>query len=145
MDREMDFYQKLRLRFKEWLATEEGQRSKWAEYLMFAPDLFHLLCKLVMDKEVPAADRAKIAAAIVYFVSPIDLLPEALLGPLGFADDVVVAAWVLNGTVNRLDQDIIRSYWAGDEDVLQVLQRIIAAADQMLGSGLWNKIKHKFS
>jgi Uncharacterized conserved protein len=145
MDREMDFYQKLRIKFKEWLATDEGQTSKWAEYLMFAPDLFHLLCKLAMDKEVPAADKAKIAAAIGYFILPIDLLPEALLGPLGFADDVVVAAWVLNDTVNRIDQDIVRSYWAGEEDVLQVIQHIIAAADQMLGSGLWNKIKHKFS
>lgn len=145
MNQEMDFYQKLRLRFKEWMATDEGQNSKWAEYLMFAPDLFHLLCKLAMDNNVAATDKAKLAAAILYFVSPVDLLPEALLGPLGFADDVVVAAWVLNNMVNRIDQNIIRSHWAGEEDVLQVVQHIIGSADQMLGSGLWNKIKHKFS
>ncbi|MEA4925311.1 MAG: YkvA family protein [Syntrophomonadaceae bacterium] len=145
MDQEQDFYQKLRVRFKEWMATDEGQTSKWAEYLMFAPDLFHLLCKLAIDDNVAAADKAKLAGAVVYFLSPLDFLPEVLLGPLGFADDVVLAAWVLNNMVNRIDQDIVRSHWAGDEDVLQVIQRIIAAADQMLGSGLWNKIKHKFS
>ncbi len=145
MDQELDFYQKLRVRFKEWMATDEGQTSKWAEYLMFAPDLFHLLCKLAIDDDVAATDKAKLAGAIVYFLSPLDFLPEVLLGPLGFADDVVVAAWVLNNMVNRVDQDIVRSHWAGDEDVLQVIQRVIADADQMLGSGLWNKIKHKFS
>ncbi|MWC00387.1 DUF1232 domain-containing protein [Agromyces seonyuensis] len=28
------------------------------------------------------------AAAVVYTISPIDLIPELLLGPLGFADDL---------------------------------------------------------
>lgn len=145
MDHEMDFYQKLRIKFKDWLSTEEGQTSTWAEYLMFAPDLFHLLCKLAIDKGVSTQDKAKLAGAIVYFISPIDLLPEALLGPLGFADDIAVAAWVLNDLVNHIDQDIIRNHWAGEEDVLQVIQKIIGEADQMIGSGLWEKIKHKFS
>jgi len=145
VEHEMDFYQKLRVKFKDWMATDEGQTSKWAEYLMFAPDLFHLLCKLAIDKDVSVPDKAKLAGAIVYFISPIDLVPEALLGPLGFADDVVVAAWVLNDMINRVDQDIVRNHWAGEEDVLEVIQQIIAVADQMLGSGLWEKIKNKFS
>jgi len=145
MDHEMDFYQKLRVKFKDWLSTEEGQTSTWAEYLMFAPDLFHLLCKLVIDPDVSNQDKAKLAGAIVYFISPVDLLPEALLGPLGFADDIAVAAWVLNSMVNHINQDIVRNHWAGEEDVLQVIQKIIGEADQMIGSGLWDKIKHKFS
>ncbi|CAB4324740.1 MAG: DUF1232 domain-containing protein [Actinobacteria bacterium] len=33
---------------------------------------------------------ALIAACITYVVSPIDVLPEALLGPFGLPDDVVV-------------------------------------------------------
>ena len=35
------------------------------------------------------------AAAAVYIVSPIDLLPEALLTLPGLADDAVVAGWLL--------------------------------------------------
>lgn len=144
MEQEMDFYQKLRVKLKEWLTSEEGKTSKWAEYLMFAPDLFHLLCKLAIDTDVSVADKAKLAGAIVYFISPLDLVPEALMGSVGYADDIVVAAWVLNDMVNRVDQDIIRKHWAGEEDVLKVIQQIIGVADQMIGSGLWGKIKKKF-
>ena len=31
-----------------------------------------------------------VAGAIVYFISPFDLVPEALVGPLGYLDDAVV-------------------------------------------------------
>jgi uncharacterized membrane protein YkvA (DUF1232 family) len=31
-----------------------------------------------------------IAAVIVYVVSPFDLLPEALVGPIGYLDDLVM-------------------------------------------------------
>jgi len=31
-------------------------------------------------------------AALIYIVSPIDVLPEALLGPLGFLDDLIMIA-----------------------------------------------------
>jgi uncharacterized membrane protein YkvA (DUF1232 family) len=31
-----------------------------------------------------------VLGAIVYFLSPIDLLPEAFLGPIGYLDDILV-------------------------------------------------------
>lgn len=37
------------------------------------------------------------AAAVVYAVSPIDLIPELILGPLGFADDIGV--WSILGVL----------------------------------------------
>jgi len=36
-------------------------------------------------------------AAVVYAVSPIDLIPELVLGPLGFADDLGV--WSILGVL----------------------------------------------
>ncbi|HZK44122.1 MAG TPA: DUF1232 domain-containing protein [Syntrophomonadaceae bacterium] len=111
---------------------------------MFAPDLFHLLCKLTIDTDVPVEHKAKLGGAIVYFISPIDLLPEAFLGPIGYVDDIVVAAWVLNNMLNHLDPEIIRKHWAGEDDVLKVIQQIIGVADQMIGSGMWEKIKQRF-
>jgi len=91
------------------------------------------------------ADKAKLAGAIVYYLSPLDIIPEMLIGPLGFADDIAVAAYVLNQIINNNDPEIIRKHWAGEGEVLEIIQRILASADQMLGSGLWNKIKRKFS
>jgi uncharacterized membrane protein YkvA (DUF1232 family) len=92
-----------------------GKVTKWADYLLFAPDLFHLMCKVVVDEEVPPKERAKIAGAIAYFISPIDLLPEAFLGPIGYLDDIVVAAYVLHVVINRTGPEVVQRHWAGDE------------------------------
>ncbi|MCJ7595269.1 MAG: YkvA family protein [Desulfobacterales bacterium] len=148
-EKNYDFYQKLRSRTREWLRSEDGSSSKWAEYLMFAPDLFHLLCKLAMDSEVPVRERVKLAAAMAYFVSPFDLLPEALICFIGFADDIALAAYVLNSLVNHCDPEILRRHWAGDEDILVLVQKILKFGNRMskagvLGKGVWKKMKGMF-
>ena len=97
---ELDFYQTLRRKIQEW-ETKEGANHKWAEYILLAPDLFHLLCKLAIDKEVPTKDKAMLAGALAYFVSPIDLIPEAILGPAGYVDDIALAAFVLNSIITN--------------------------------------------
>ncbi len=43
---------------------------------------------------------ALLAAAVAYVVSPIDLLPEGLLGVFGLADDTVVLGWLVAALVN---------------------------------------------
>ncbi|OQC08005.1 MAG: hypothetical protein BWX76_00008 [Candidatus Cloacimonetes bacterium ADurb.Bin089] len=144
MDKELDFYQKLRQKIREWLQTEEGKNTKYAEYLMLAPDLFYLLCKLAFDKDVAVAAKANLAGAIAYFVSPIDLIPEGIVGPVGFLDDIVVSVWVLNGIINNTDPAIISKHWPGDEDLLEIVQQILGVADEMLGAGVFKKIKNMF-
>jgi uncharacterized membrane protein YkvA (DUF1232 family) len=141
-DQSYDFYQRLRSKIRDWLNTEEGKSSKWSEYLMFAPDLFHLLCKLSIDKDVPVREKAKLGAAIAYFVSPIDLIPEAIAGPLGYLDDIAIAAYVLNSIINNTNPEVVKKYWAGERDVLETISHILKAADENLGSGVWKKLKN---
>lgn len=142
-DKDRDFYQKLRETFRSWLQSEDGKNYKWADYLLFAPDLFHLLCKVVADADVPPREKAKIAGAIAYFVSPIDLLPEAFLGPIGYVDDIVVAAYALHLLVNRIGPEVVQRHWAGDADVLGVIQQILDVAEEMVGQRIWGKLKKK--
>ena len=141
-----DFYKKLRSKSREWLSTRNGKTNKWTEYLMFAPDLFHLLCKLAIDNEVPAKEKAKLVATIVYFVSPFDLMPEAFLGFIGFADDIALSAYVLNSMLNKCDPDILRRHWAGDQDILELVRKILrmgnkASQSGVLGKGVWSKVR----
>ena len=144
LDKE-DFYRRFRTRMHEWIKSDDGKVHKFADILLFGPDLFHLLCKLSLDENVPVGHKAKLAGAIAYFVSPVDLMPEIFLGPVGYADDIAVAAFVLNNMINDVDPEIVRNYWAGDEDVLKVIKQIVEVADNMVGSGLWSKLKGKFS
>jgi uncharacterized membrane protein YkvA (DUF1232 family) len=141
MEKELDFYEKLRKRIVNWLNTETGKRSKWADYILMVPDFFYLLIKLATDDEVPKDEKAKLILVIAYFISPIDLLPEAILGPLGFLDDLALSAYVLNGLLNKIDQKIVNKYWKGDDELLLLIKGILAKADEMIGSGLWEKIK----
>jgi len=135
-----DFYQQLRTRLSGWMKAK-GSKHQYAEYVLLAPDLFHLLCKLSVDKRVPVAEKARLAAAIAYFVSPVDLIPEAVVGPIGYVDDVALAAYVLNSIVNTTSPAVVRAHWAGDGDVLVVIRRILEVADEMVGSGLWKTLQ----
>jgi uncharacterized membrane protein YkvA (DUF1232 family) len=141
--KEQDFYQNLRMKMREWSTSSDGSTNKWAEYLMFAPDLFHLLCKLVLDKSVYVSDKTRLLAAIAYFISPVDLVPEALLGPAGFVDDIALAAYVINSIIKNTDAEVVSKHWAGDGEVLGVIQSILGVADEMVGRGLWKKLKKK--
>ncbi|MFZ5597528.1 MAG: YkvA family protein [Bacillota bacterium] len=140
-DQRMDFYQQLRCKISDWLATEDGRKSKWADYILLAPDLFHLLCKLALDRDVLITDKGKLAVAIAYFVTPVDLIPEIIAGPFGYVDDIALAAHVLNSIINNTDPEIVKKHWAGDGDILKTVQGIIKIADQMVGGSLWKKLK----
>ena len=59
---------------------------------------FKAMWKVLRDRRTPGWSKALfIVLAGLYLLSPIDLIPEALLGPLGLADDLVVIpflAWL---------------------------------------------------
>lgn len=45
-----------------------------------------------------------VAAGAAYVVSPVDLLPEAVLGVLGLADDAMVLGWVATTLVEETEK-----------------------------------------
>ncbi len=145
MDKEhLDFYQKLRNEVKQWVNKNVDKDNKWSDYILLAPDIFHLMCKLSVDKDVPTGKKVKLVAAIAYFISPIDLMPEGLIGPIGYLDDIALAAYVLNDLINEIDPQIIRKHWAGEKDILDLIKTILANADKMIGGKLWQKIRKRF-
>jgi len=143
-ERQSDFYQKIRKDVKHWLNDNLDKDNKWVDYILAAPDLFHLLCKLTADSKIPSNKKLKLVAGIAYFISPIDLLPEAFLGPIGYLDDIAVTAYILNDLINEVDPQIVRNHWAGDSDILDLIKTILANADKMIGSKLWKKIRKRF-
>ncbi len=139
-DPNQDYYQRLRRQIRDWLVSHEGKNSPWTEYLLFAPDLFHLMWKLSGDPDVDKGDKGRLVVAIAYFISPIDLIPEAFVGPVGYLDDIALAAFVLHGMINHTDPEVLRRHWAGDTDILVVIKQILASADKMMSSSIINKL-----
>jgi len=142
--KQKDFYRKLRDKVSEWFEKNADQKPEYANYILLVPDFFYLLIRLTLDDRIPAIDKAKFAGVIAYFFSPIDFLPEALLGPVGYLDDLVLACYVLNLYINKQDQagkEVVIDLWPGDQDVLNTIQSVLQKADEWLGSGLLKKIK----
>lgn len=119
----------------------EKKKFKYADILLLAPDFFHLMVKLSLDKRVPQEKKVKLVAAILYFISPLDFLPEMIFGPIGYMDDLALAAYVLNDFINGGDLDILYEHWAGESDILASIQNVLTVADHYLGKGLWQRIK----
>lgn len=86
------------------------------------PDLVRLIVRLVADPVLPRAAKVALAAAMVYLASPIDLIPDFV--PLvGYLDDLLVAALVVDGLLNWVDRGLVLRYWPGTPDSLERVAR----------------------
>ncbi|WP_432664620.1 DUF1232 domain-containing protein [Wukongibacter baidiensis] len=59
--------------------------------------------KYLLDKEVRIIKKILVIAMIIYVISPLDLIPEAVLG-FGFVDDAMVAIYVITSISKELDK-----------------------------------------
>ena len=64
-DKQSDFYQKIRKDVKRWVNDNLDVENKWVDYILAAPDLFHLLCKLTADSDIPSNKKLKLLARIL--------------------------------------------------------------------------------
>ena len=114
-------------RLREYLvAHEPSQASGLRDLLLFLPDLGVLLVRLLRDPEVPGPRKWIAALGLGYLLSPLDLLPGLLFGPLGLVDDLLILSATLSHLLNHVHPDRVRAHWSGQGDVLQVLQRVSA-------------------
>ena len=96
------------------------------EVIRVIPDVLRLLRALVTDGSVPLDARLVLVGLIAWILSPIDLIPEFIPG-LGPLDDVIVAVVALRYVRRRIGIDGIRARWAGSDDGLRLLVRVIGS------------------
>lgn len=133
------FYDRLRTRIEKWLGSREGKESPYADFVLLVPDFFYMLFRMMEDEKVSPVAKTKVAGAVIYFILPFDLMPEFIFGPMGFLDDLSLAAYVLN-EILASDPSLATKYWKGNGDVLEVIRKIIDSADRMIGGKRWKKI-----
>ncbi len=129
-ERERRAYDRLRSMV---ITAEPGAASGVRDLLLLLPDLFVLLLRLARDPRVPIGSKAIALIGIGYALSPIDLLPELLIGPIGLLDDLVVVGAALSRVINRVHPDIVNSHWSGRGDALDAVRRISAWSENTLG------------
>jgi uncharacterized membrane protein YkvA (DUF1232 family) len=86
------------------------------------PAVTGMIARLVKDPALPRTAKLALLAAAVYLASPIDLVPDFI--PLvGYLDDLLLAAIVVDGLLNYVDRDLVLRYWPGNERSLDALAR----------------------
>lgn len=140
-DRAARFYDRLRSAIRKYVEKKGAVIGKTADFLLLVPDVFILLWRLTTDSRVVNKDKVLLGSAIAYYIFPFDIIPEALLGPMGFLDDLVFGVYVLNKMLTTTDVAILREHWSGSDDVLATIQRVLNAADSLVGSSMVGKIK----
>ena len=140
-DRAERYYDRLRVAIRRYLEKKGGAAGTAGEFLMLVPDVFILLWRLVNDGRVNAKNKMLLGSGLAYYLFPLDIMPEALLGPIGLVDDLVFAVYLLNRMLTDIDPQILREHWSGSEDVLKTIQKVLNAADGLVGKDIFGRIK----
>jgi uncharacterized membrane protein YkvA (DUF1232 family) len=140
-DRATRFYDRIRNTIQRYIDNKGALVGKTASFLLLVPDVFILLWRLTSDSRVNGKDKVLLGSAVAYYVMPFDLIPEAIMGPAGYLDDLVFGVYVLNKILGSVDASILREHWSGSEDVLDTIQNVLNAAESLVGTDLVGRIK----
>jgi uncharacterized membrane protein YkvA (DUF1232 family) len=112
-------------------SEKRESRGRMGNFLMFLPNMVRLLGRLLKDTRVPAAEKALFLAAIVYVISPIDLIPD-IFPFIGQVDDLYMVALTLLRLINRSDERVVRENWSGGGDIVSLADSIAKLAPMFL-------------
>ena len=126
--RERRLYDRMRVQLvKHEAASTSGLR----DLILLLPDLTVLAVRLLRDDRVPRGNKLLLVVGVGYVLSPVDLLPGLIFGPIGLIDDVVILAATLSRLVNHVHPDVVRSHWPGQGDALAAIQRVTAWSESL--------------
>ena len=86
------------------------------------PDIARLIARLVRDPLLPRPVKIAIAAAAVYLISPFDLIPD-FVPFVGYLDDALLAAVLVDGILTYVDRGLVLKYWPGSPESLDRVAR----------------------
>jgi uncharacterized membrane protein YkvA (DUF1232 family) len=94
-----------------------GAKRTVMYYVRQLPAYVRLLGGLLVDKRVSKIDKLLVAGAVVYIVSPIDLIPD-FIPFFGEIDDLFILVLALQHLVDHAGRHVVLDHWAGDPDDL---------------------------
>jgi uncharacterized membrane protein YkvA (DUF1232 family) len=72
---------------------------------------------------------------LAYVVSPIDLIPDFVVG-LGRIDDIVLVSVALDQMLNGPEADLVLEHWDGSIDALDLVRSVVAWGVEIVPSTL---------
>lgn len=106
-------------------------KGRMRSFLMFLPNLVKLLGRLLTDSRVPTAEKALFVGAIIYVISPIDLIPD-IFPFIGQVDDIYLVVLTLIRLINRTSEGVVREHWSGGGDIVALIDSVVSIAPSFL-------------
>ena len=110
-------------------ALQVKKRTK--NILMFIPNMILLCGRLMTDPRVPKTEKALVAAAVVYAVIPLDLIPD-MIPFVGQIDDAYLIAITLIRLMDRTDAHVLREHWSGGGNVVELIEAMAMMTAKLL-------------
>jgi uncharacterized membrane protein YkvA (DUF1232 family) len=112
-------------------------RRTWHEVSLEAalllPNLVKLLVRLLADPRVPLRRKVFVGAVIAYVVSPVDLIPDFVIG-LGHLDDIVLVSLAVDHLMTGTDEAVVLEHWDGSIDGLDLVRSVFAWGAEIVPS-----------
>lgn len=77
--------------------------------LLHAPNLIKLYWRVFTDRRVSMLPKAMLVLGVLYFVIPIDFIPDSIWG-LGQIDDLVVLVFALNAFMTLAPRTVVEEH-----------------------------------
>ena len=108
-----------------YLAGRRAERgTTLREALRLLPDVVRLIHRLAADSTLPRGIRWRLGLLLGYLAFPFDLVPD-FIPVAGYADDVLLVAWVLRSVVRTAGPEALERHWPGSPDGLGVVRRLV--------------------
>lgn len=122
-------------------AGRAGAKRTLLDTIKQLPNYLRLLGGLLIDRRVSVLDKALVAGAIAYIISPLDLIPD-FIPFLGEVDDVFFLMAALERLVANAGEDVVYDHWHGDPAEIEALdfKSVLGAATLFLPGGIKTKL-----
>jgi uncharacterized membrane protein YkvA (DUF1232 family) len=106
-----------------------GAKRTLVDVIKQIPDYLRLLGGLLTDRRVSGVDKLLVAGAILYIITPMDLLPD-FVPFLGEVDDVYLLMLAIQRLIANAGRRVVADYWVGSLAELNTasLRRVLLAA-----------------
>jgi len=95
------------------------------------PNFLKLISRLLLDARVSKADKAILAATILYTITPIDLMAD-FIPFFGLVDDAFLITLALSRLLYRAGESPLREHWDGEGDIVALINTMRQVSENFL-------------
>lgn len=138
-----EHYEELRNQVKQ---IEDEYDNNLTEVIWLLPDFFVMFCRMLASDEISEKLKVRLVLTILYIICPIDFIPEGMVGPVGYLDDMLITIEVISNAIKEeaINEALMSQLWPGRLGTLRELDKYYAIIKEVLGEELERNIISRF-